>query len=128
MIDSKFIEAAKNIRAEFKRLNEELDKNQITVDEVNSFLKDKVNELHDFEDELKSKATSKEAVVEVLKKLLKKIQEIEKMETITTQRVKEVTKQIEKLQTEENNLLKKIRESYPEMTLDEIRIEVHSHL
>ena len=128
MIDTRFIESAREIRKEYLRLSEELDKNQNNVKELAIYLEGKIEELKEFQESLKNKIKSKEQIMDVTKNLLIKIGEIEDREKSMTKSIDEVNKKIINLRSEEFLLMKKIKEKYPELSSDEIKKEVHSKL
>lgn len=128
MIDKRYIESAKQIRSEYLRLNDELNRYQDDVKELGEFLLKKVDELKNFNDKEIKKAKTKDELSQVTKVLVNNLTEIEDKEKIIGAKVSEINKKIERLKKDEIILYNTLREKYPEMTNEELRDEVQSHL
>lgn len=128
MIDKRYIESAKQIRSEYLRLNDELNRYQDDVKELGEFLLKKVDELKNFNDKEIKKAKTKDELSQVTKVLVNNLTEIEDKEKIIGAKVSEINKKIERLKKDEIILYNTLKEKYPEMTNEELRDEVQSHL
>jgi hypothetical protein len=128
MIDKRYIESAKQIRSEYLRLNEELNRYQDDVKELGEFLLRKVDELKNFNDKEIKKAKTKDELSQVTKVLVSNLTEIEDKEKIIGSKVNDINKKIERLKKDEIVLYNILREKYPEMTNEQLRDEVQSHL
>jgi len=130
MIDKRFIDSANEIRKEYKRLSKELDKKEEIVQEFKQFLNLKIEDLNKFKEETLKKIQSKsqEDVTKITTELLQKMTEIEVKEQSLSKKIKDIDDRMKKLQNEENSLLKNIQKTYPNLTLEEIKKEVHSKI
>lgn len=128
MIESIFIDSAREIRKKYLRLSEELDKNKEKVQKLSEYLTDKIKELDDLKDEIRDKVTTKEQFLEVSNKILLKVNEIEDREKSLTSNITKINNEMESLKREEVELLKKIQVKYPKLTTEQIRLEIHSKL
>jgi chromosome segregation ATPase len=128
MIDKRYIESAKQIRSEYLRLNDELNRYQDDVKELGEFLLRKVEDLKNFNDEEIKKAKTKDELSQLTKVLVSNLTEIEEKEKIIGSKVNDINKKIERLKKDEIVLYNTLREKYPEMTNEELRDEVQSHL
>lgn len=128
MIDEKYVEAARNIRKQYATISSELDNQQISVIKFREYIVEKCTELENLRTNDLSRVKTKEEAIEFLNKLVIKVKEIEKMESLTTDRVDFLNKQMENLQIEEKELTEVLVKKYPKLTLDQIKRELHSRL
>ena len=129
MIDPSLIQSAKTIRAEFLRLNSNLDAYLKDVKDLTTYLEKKVDELKNYQEEMKlMKNPTKSDLDSTTKYLLNQLQEIENQEEKLNEKVKQVATKIEKLQKEETELYNLIKRRYPELTDSQIISEIHQHL
>ena len=127
MIDKIYIESAQNIRREFLRLSNNLEKYETNLKDYIIFLEKASAELEIFKNiELKKAKSSN--IQETTDKLLKSVTEIENEEQKILKLIKPINDRIEKLREEENFLFSQIKEKYPNMTDEEIIYEVPSNL
>ena len=127
MIDKIYIESAQNIRREFLRLSNNLEKYETNLKDYIIFLEKASAELEIFKNiELKKAKSSN--IQETTDKLLKSVTEIENEEQKILKLIKPINDRIEKLREEENFLFSQIKEKYPNMTDEEIIYEVQSNL
>ena len=70
----------------------------------------------------------KEEAKKVVDHLINEIQSVEDAESKLTKKVELVNKKLEKLQRDEESLYKALKEKYPNLSDDDLRKEIHSHL
>lgn len=128
MIDQKFIESAIQIRKAFLLLSKELEQSEKSVEDMKTFIKDKVNDLENFRDITLKNAKTRDDVISVTKELHAKISEIEEKEKSLSKTLKDIDEKMSKLKNEEMNLLKSIQNKYPNLSVKEIRSQVHSKI
>jgi hypothetical protein len=128
MIDIKFIESAREIRKKYITLHDQLDESKKDVTQLASFLDEKLKELAYLNENVVKTAKDKDELISVTKTLISKLDEIENRERIMTKRIDDINEDIEKLKLEEIDLMKKIKNKYPDLSNQEIIKEVHQRL
>jgi chromosome segregation ATPase len=128
MIDRQIIESAQLIRKNFLKLNSDLSKYQNDINNLISFLREKINELEKYNLEKVKKIRSNDDVKVVSEEIVKKIEEIETEEKKLQKKVSTISNELEKLKKDEEILYKTIRDRYPELSDDEIVEQIHSNL
>jgi|LakMenEpi03Aug12_release.lakeMendotaPanAssembly.Ray.scaffolds.fasta_scaffold225120_3 predicted nucleic acid-binding Zn-ribbon protein len=130
MIETKFIESANEIRKEYLRLSDELSKKEEILTEFKGYISSKIDDLNDFKEInlRQNKPQNKDDLMRVANELIGKMSEIEEKEKSLNKRIQDIDEKMTKLQKEENELLKSIRKRYPEMSIEEIKKEIHSRI
>ena len=128
MIDNQLIDNAKRIRQEYLMLMESLGKYEKDIRDLSKFLLDTTEDLKKYNKTIVSKIKSKQDISEVVKYLVSKIGEIETEEIKLTYKVQDVNKKIEQLNKDEETLYLTIKSRYPNLSDDNIKKEVQSHL
>jgi len=128
MIDLQYVESAKYIRSEFLSLNKELSAHEEDLRKLSDFLFKKIDELKDYRDTVISKMKTREDLTTITAHLMKEIVSIEDEEKRINSKVDKLNVKLEKLKESEKNLFSSIRDRYPDMSDDQIRKEIQSHL
>lgn len=128
MIDNQLIESAKFIRKEYLSLNSSLEKYQGDVSNLGNFLLSKVEDIKNYKNDVMSKMKSKEDLSKVTDHLVKELKDIEDEEKKLVMKVDSINQKLEKLKKDEDILYDTIKLRYPNLTDDEIKKEIHSHL
>lgn len=128
MIDRQYVESAKYIRSEFLSLNKELSAHEEDLRKLSDFLFKKIDELKDYRDTVISKMKTREDLTTITAHLMKEIVSIEDEEKRINSKVDKLNVKLEKLKESEKNLFSSIRDRYPDMSDDQIRKEIQSHL
>jgi len=128
MMDLQYVESAKYIRSEFLSLNKELSAHEEDLRKLSDFLFKKIDELKDYRDTVISKMKTREDLTTITAHLMKEIVSIEDEEKRINSKVDKLNVKLEKLKESEKNLFSSIRDRYPDMSDDQIRKEIQSHL
>ena len=128
MIAEIYIESAKNIRNEFLRLTKKLNTYDKKAAELIIYLETKSQELKDYSDNNVSKIKDKSDIAKVGEDIIKKISEIEDEEQKLIRLIKPINDRIDRLKKDEEILFNQLKEKYPNLSLQEIIQEIHSHL
>lgn len=129
MIDIQLIESARLIRKKFLKLTKELDGYQDEVKGLVKFLQEKMKSLEEYRDkEVKKKIKTKEDVPVVTREILREIEEIEQAEIQLQKKLKKVNEEMEKLNKDEEILYKTLKNRYPELSDEQLKIEIQKNL
>lgn len=128
MIDLKFIETAREIRKKYLSLHQQLEHSQNDISSLADFLREKTEEFNDLNENVVKKTKSKEDVIDVTKKLILKLDEIQQREKSMSKKIDGINEDIEKLKLEEAELFNLIKKKYPKLTNQDIIKEIHSRL
>ena len=128
MIAEIYIESAKNIRNEFLRLTKKLNTYDKKAAELIIYLETKSQELKDYSDNNVSKIKDKSDIAKVGEDIIKKISEIEDEEQKLIRLIKPINDRMDRLKKDEEILFNQLKEKYPNLSLQEIIQEIHSHL
>ncbi|NBP56404.1 hypothetical protein EBU71_07705 [bacterium] len=123
MIDEHFIRSAVEIRKEWVKLIRSLDSHQEQVEKAQKIIADKKADIDAF-----SKKDLKLKDVQVKEFVEKIFNEIEHQAIIIESRIKPLNDDIEKLKKEELRLYHKIKTNYPELTDEDIKKEIYTHI
>jgi len=128
MIDQQLIESAKQIRKKYIEIIKEINFHEDDLRELASFLQTKMSEFKRIhEEEFKNKPSQAE-VDRITKLVVSEIEDMEVKEGRIKKRFEHLNNELEKLQVEEKLLENTIKERYPSMTTEEIKLEIHKHL
>jgi len=128
MIDQQLIESAKQIRKKYVEIIKEINFHEDDLRELASFLQTKMSEFKRIhEEEFKNKPSQAE-VDRITKLVVSEIEDMEVKEGRIKKRFEHLNDELEKLQVEEKLLENTIKERYPSMTTEEIKLEIHKHL
>lgn len=125
MIDKQYIESARNIRSEFLSLNKKLEVYKKELVDLSDYLQNVIKDLETMSDK---KIDSKQDLKGVAETLIEKIGNIELEEQKLTKLVKPINDRIEKLREEENILYNTLKKKYPNLTDEDLKTEIYSHL
>lgn len=128
MIDKQLIESAKFIRKDYLSLSNDLNKYHDDVKSLGNFLLKKVEELSKYNDDVVKKMKNQDDISKVTSFILKEIEGIEDEEKKLVKKVESVNADLEKLRKDEIMLYNTIKERYPNLSDDDIKKEIHSHL
>lgn len=122
MIEESIIESARLIKNEFNRLNEILTTYESDVKSLaDSFFK--------LSDELTNLNVDDGDSIEKIRDIvLNKLSELELESNLVTDRIDDINNQMEKLKKEELDLYKVIKNRYPSISDDEIKIELQKRI
>jgi len=128
MIDQQLIESAKQIRKKYVEIIKEINFHEDDLRELASFLQTKMSEFKRIhEEEFKNKPSQAE-VDRITKLVVSEIEDMEVKEGRIKKRFEHLNDELEKLQVEEKLLENTIKERYPSMTTEEIKLEISKHL
>lgn len=128
MIDRQLIESAISIRTEFLRLNSELDKYMIDVRKLAVFLKNKLEDLTRYNEEVIKKPKVGTTVQGVTEELVRRMEEIEIEELKIKRQIESINTRLEVLQNDEKVLYETIKKRHPTLTDEMITKEIRRHL
>lgn len=128
MIDNQLIESAKGIRKKYVEIIKEINFHEDDLRELASFLKTKMDEFKRIHDEEFKQKPSQSEVDRITKLIVSEIEDMELKEGRIKKRFEHLNGELEKLQVEEKVLENTIKERYPKMTLDEIKMEIKKYL
>ena len=128
MIDQQLIESAKQIRKKYVEIIKEINFHEDDLRELASFLQTKMSEFKRIHDEEFKKKPSQAEVDRITKLVVSEIEDMEVKESRIKKRFEHLNDELEKLQVEEKLLENTIKERYPSMTTEEIKLEIHKHL
>lgn len=128
MIDAQLIETAKIIRKNYLSAMKNLDSYESDVRNLANFLTEKMKSLETIRNVELKKKPNKEHLAEVTKKLAEELNAIEDEEQKLLKKVESINKDILKLQKEEEILYKTIKQRYPNISDDDLKRQIQSHL
>lgn len=128
MIDKQFLESAKYIRSEYLSLDSQLTKHQEDLRKLYDFLNSKSAEIKEYSENFVKKMKTNDDLNRVVSHILKEINNIEDEEKKINTRVEKINLKMDKLRESEKILMSSIRERHPELTVEEIRKEIHENI
>lgn len=125
MIDNIFIDNAKSIRNEFLSLNKKLDIYKDDIQELSAKFLETSSELEEYN---KNEINTSKDVNTIESYIVEKLNYLESESNKILLKIEPINKKIENLKKDELNLYNKIKSSYPNMSDEDIKLEIHSKL
>lgn len=125
MIDSFYIESAKSIRAEYLKLNQELNKYEGELKQIAQLMLDTAKDLEVYRDGDMNKQKDVESVKNYI---FSKLDYLEAESNKLAKKIEPVNEGIERLKKDEVNLYQTLRTKYPNLSDQDIRQEIQKHL
>jgi uncharacterized phage infection (PIP) family protein YhgE len=121
MIEESIIQSAKQIRIEFITLNEKLESYENDIKKLGeNFIK--------VSDDLKGLDGKNESVTSLRDKVLEMLTKLEDESKSVSDKVENINKDMEKLKKRESDLYKVIKNRYPNMSDEEIKIDIQKRI
>ena len=126
MISEKFLIKAANIRRDYLKLNEDIDKVESRIKTIVPFIEGQQDKLNDIRDKVeKGELKSKESFAE---KALMIIMDLEKETASYEAGVDDVNKKIEKLREDEISLFNELKTKYSDIPDKELKSKINEYL
>jgi chromosome segregation ATPase len=128
MIDVQLIESARQIRKKYIDIVKEINFHEEDLKKLATFLEKKMIEFKRIHDEEFKNKPTKEEVDRITKLIVSEIEDMEIKEGRIKIRFEHLNTELEGLKVEEDILYKSIKDRYPNLSNEEIKLEIHKYL